>query len=96
MKLRSVIAGAALIAGVGMAAAAPAQAAITQNQDGTTCVTDHRETAAWTNCSGGSGTWKIYVECDWQADHTGDWHTGGGSDSYECWNEVLGANVRWR
>ncbi|WP_320067379.1 hypothetical protein [Micromonospora sp. RTGN7] len=43
MKLQSAIAGAALIAGTVLAVAAPAQAAISQTQDGTTCVPDHRE-----------------------------------------------------
>ncbi len=90
------LAAAATLFGGALLAAAPAQAAVSQSQDGTTCVSDYRNTAGWTNCSGGNGTWKLYVECDWESDHTSGWTTGTGSRSHECTWEVLGANVRWR
>jgi len=82
--------------GAAVALAMPAGAAVTETVDGTTCTSDYRNTAGWTDCRGGSGTWRLWVECDYQSDYTSGWKTGSGQKAYECWQKATGAGVDWR
>lgn len=94
MKRAMALAG--ITAAAFLSLGAPAGAAVTETVDGTTCTSDYRNTAGWTDCRGGDGTWRLWVECDYQGDYTSSWKTGSGQKAFECWNKATGAGVDWK
>jgi len=75
-------------------AAPPAQAGSTGRTLG--CAAHWKVTAAWNECIDSPGTEiRLYVECDWQPDHTGTWKKVRGTanpvDEYRCYVKALAA-----
>ncbi|GAA4028773.1 hypothetical protein GCM10022247_62270 [Allokutzneria multivorans] len=68
-----------------------------QSMNGLTCVNEWFNTYGGTKCTGAADQmWRLHVACSTQTDYTGGWHTGPGSDGFECKFQVQTTSVEFQ
>ncbi|WP_143261414.1 hypothetical protein [Allokutzneria sp. NRRL B-24872] len=72
-----------------------------QSMNGLKCVNEWFNTYGGTKCAGSGAAateqmWRLHVACSTQTDYTGGWHTGPGSDGFECKFGVQSTSVEFQ